>query len=440
MYSKEIDGALKKIGAEIGDRIKTGEYEGLLMPKIESGDPNALVIKLDNGYNIGVKIDTGKKIELVSKGEKIGHKAKGDSGKVSGAISILGCGGTITSRVEYKTGAVFPEFSPSDLLSSFPELKEFGDIAGRKLFSLLSEDMNSAHWKIIAHEVEKEIKDGARGVVLMHGTDTMGYTSAALSFMLQKLPVPVVLVGAQRSSDRGSSDNKMNLMCASAAASSEIAEVGLCMHATMSDDYCYLHRGTRVRKMHTSRRDAFKSVNASPLAKIDYSSRKVEVLDKNCHKRGASKKVELRADLSDKVALLFTYPGIKPKLIESYSDYDGLVLATTGLGNAPANPFGDKNAYSIIPAVKSLVDSGVVVVNSPQTLYGRLDMNIYTAGRMLDEIGVIGNYCDWLPETAYVKLMWALGQTKDKKKVKELMVANIAGEISERSLQNDSYE
>jgi len=436
MYSNVIESALAAAKASVGDRVKitskSATYEGLLLPKIGLGDPNAIVLKLDSGYNIGIEFAKGASLSLIEKGKPLVFKPSSESG--DGEISILGCGGTIASRVEYKTGGVFPAFSPSDLLTTFPEIKSIATIRGRKLFDLLSEDMNSAHWKIIADEVAAEVKHGAKGVVLMHGTDTMGYSAAALSFMLGPLPVPVVFVDAQRSSDRGSSDNQMNLVCAILAAKSEIAEVGLCMHAGAGDDYCFLHPGTKVRKLHTSRRDAFQTVNASPLAKMNYLTKSFEPLREKFHKRGTTKSLSLSAKMNDNVALLYTYPGIKPELIEKYSDYDGLVLASTGLGNVPANPFNDKHAKSIIPALKSLIDRGIVIVNSPQTIYGRLNMDVYTAGRMLDEIGVIGNYCDWLPETAYVKLMWVLAQTKDQKKAKELMLTNVAGEISERSI------
>ncbi len=441
MYSKEIMELLNSRKIEPGDKVKVtkagNEYEGILMPRIELGDHSCIVVKLSSGYNIGISYSPKFSIALLEKGKPVEFKASESALEKQGGkdeVHILGCGGTIAARVEYKTGGVFPAFSPSDLLTAFPELGKLANIKGKKLFDLLSEDMTPGHWKIIAEETQNAIKDGAKGVILMHGTDTMHYTSAALSFMLQNPPVPIILVGAQRSSDRGSSDNKMNLVCSTLLAKSDIAEIGICMHANMSDDYCAFHKGTKVRKLHTSRRDAFQSVNASPIANIYYLDRTIKPLTEYRKRSDDISKMKLDTEMNENVAMLNMYPGIKPKLIESLSEYDGAALGLTGLGNAPTNPKGDKFAYSVAPAIKSLIDSGVVVVGAPQTIYGRMDMNVYTAGRILDEIGVIGNHCDWLPETAFVKLMHVLAKTKDQKKAEELMLENTAGEISERSV------
>lgn len=441
MYSKEIEKLLKSKKIGVGDRVKIIKakktYEGLLMPRIELGDPSCLVIKLDNGYNIGIKFDRKTQVKLLKKGKPIRFKpvrVKITKDPMKPNVSILGCGGTIASRVEYITGAVSPVFSPGDLLLSFPELKEIANIQGRKLFDLFSEDMTTYHWQIIAREVVKEIKKKVDGIVLMHGTDTMHYTSAALSFMLQNLPVPVVLTGAQRSSDRGSSDNAMNLLSAVlTAGKSDIAEVTVCMHGSMSDDFCYIHSGVKVRKFHSSRRDAFQSVNVLPFAKVWYLERKIEYLREDFRKRG-KRRVKLDDRISPNTGLIYIYPGIKPEFIESLSKlYEGIVIAGTGLGHVPTNPFNDKFAKSIIPALKSLIDSGIPVVIAPQTIFGRINMNVYTAGRLLNEIGVIGNGCDWLPETAWVKLAWVLGHTKNIGKIREMMLRNYVGEIFERT-------
>jgi glutamyl-tRNA(Gln) amidotransferase subunit D len=441
-YSKKIQTILDKKSIRVGDRVRIKKdnrtYEGLLMPRIELGDANCIVLKLDNGYNIGISFDEKTKIELVKKGKPIkfvSAKVKTKKDLTRPLVSILGCGGTIGSRIEYKTGAVFPAFSPGDLLLSFPELKEIANIEGRKLFDLFSEDMTPKHWQIIAKEVAKEIKKGVDGIVLMHGTDTMHYTSAALSFMLQDLPVPVVLTGAQRSSDRGSSDNAMNLLCSVlTAVKSDIAEVVVCMHGTSSDDFCHVHQGCKVRKMHTSRRDTFRSINVLPYAKVWYLERKIEYSRKDFRKRDKKRELKLDTKINPNVGLIYFHPGMKPELIENLSKfYDGVVIVATGLGHVSANPGKDKFAKSLIPGLKRLIDSGIPVVFAPQTLYGRLNLNVYSTGRLLKEIGVIGHGCDWLPEVALVKLMFVLGHTKNMKKIKELMLTNIAGEISNQT-------
>jgi len=438
LYSEKITQALAKAGAGPGDRIavkKDGEAtEGILMPRSLLGDHNCLVLKLKSGYNIGIGFE-GASVSLVEKGKPGLAKAGGEVAMQKGLpnISIIGCGGTIASRVDYKVGAAFPATSPEELLASCPELKGLANFRAKVLFSLLSEDMAPAHWQLIAKEVAKEIEAGADGVILMHGTDTLGYTAAALSFMLKDLPVPVVLVGAQRSSDRGSSDNVMNLVCAALAAKSEIAEVMVCMHGSMNDDFCLLHPGTRARKMHTSRRDAFRSVNALPFAKVQYAARKVEPLRSDFRRRG-KRKLLLDDRMNPDVALVYVHPGMKPELVKKLGEmYSGLVLAGTGLGHIPTNPHNDKLAKPILSAVKELSAKGIPIVMAPQTIYGRVNMNVYSAGLVEKEAGVIGDYCDWLPETALVKLMWVLGHTKDMRKVKEEMERNVAGEISERS-------
>ena len=446
MYSKDVEALLKAKKIKIGDRVKVAKsgaaYEGLLMPRIELGDTSSIVVKLDNGYNMGIKFERGVVVRLVKKGKSIEFKSaetgvSKDPNKPT--VSILGCGGTIASRVEYTTGAVFPAFSPADLVASFPEIKEVANINGRKIFDLLSEDITPEHWKIIANETAKEIKSGVDGVVLMHGTDTMHYTSAALSFMLQNLPVPIVLVGAQRSSDRGSSDNLLNLACASLTASSSgIAEVSVCMHGNMSDEFCYVHQGTKVRKLHTSRRDAFHSVNVLPYAKVWYENKKIEYLRNDFHKT-EKRKLIVDTKINPNIALIQIYPGIKTEFIEKLSSFDGIVITGTGLGHVPTNPFNDKYTKSLIPSLKKIISSGVPVVIAPQTIFGRLDLDIYTAGRLLNKIGVIGHGCDWTPETALVKLMFVTAHTKDMKKIKEMMLTNIAGEISERT-EVESFE
>ncbi len=432
MYSKKIEEFLKKNNISVGDRIavssEKGEFEGLLMPRT-AGEEEILVIKLDNGYNIGIRF-ADSKIKLIEKAKPKEMGVK--KGEEKGEVAILGCGGTIASKIEYKTGAVYPAITPEELRMTFPDIKKIASIRSRSLFSLFSEDMNATHWKTIAEGIVEEIKDGAKGIVVMHGTDTMGYTAAALSFMLQNLPVPVVLVGAQRSSDRPSSENEMNMLNAVYCAKRDVGEVGVCMHASINDDFCYLHRGTRVRKMHTSRRDAFRSINSLPIAAVDWKNNRFDVLSgyKKC---SSYESLRVKTKINDNVAMIYIHPNIKPELIESLSDYDGVVLVGTGLGHAPTNPFNDSSVRPILQAIKNLCDSSIPVVMSSQTISGRLCMRVYTTGRLLIDAGVIGDGMDWLPETAYVKLCWVLGQTKDMKKVKELMCTNLAGEISERS-------
>jgi glutamyl-tRNA(Gln) amidotransferase subunit D len=432
MYSKQILSLLKKKGIDIGDEVRLespkGVFTGLLMPRPE-GAEGTFVIKLSNGYNLGIDA-AGADIGLVRKSQAA--KPHGAEPKDRGEVAIIGCGGTIASKVEYKTGAVYPAISPREMRNAFPDVDRIATIHTRQLFELFSDDMAAPHWSILAKAIAEEAKDGAKGVVVMHGTDTMSYTSAAISFMLQDLPVPVVITGAQRSSDRPSSDNRLNLLNAVFAAKQDLGEVGVCMHAGTSDDVCHLHRGTRVRKMHSSRRDAFKSINSPPIAELDYRSSIFKPLTQY-KKRSPAGSLKLSAKISDNVALIDVHPNIKPKFISSLRSYDGVVLMATGLGHIPTNPFNEKHATPILPEVRGLVESGIPVVLAPQTIYGRLNLKVYTNGRLLLDAGAIGDGMDWTPECAYAKLCWALGQSKDMKKVRQLMETDIAGEIGARS-------
>jgi glutamyl-tRNA(Gln) amidotransferase subunit D len=433
MYSEKIEKMLKKANVENGDQIKVdaegGEFSGLLMPTQENEKSETLLIKLNSGYNISLEPNS---VELISKGEK--RKTREEKGEKSkpGDIVILGCGGTIASKIEYKTGAVYPSISPKELKMAFPELEKY-QVHSKSVFSLFSEDFNSEHWKIIAKEIESEIKNGSTGIVIMHGTDSMTYTSSAVSYMLQNLPVPVVFVGSQRSSDRPSSENEMNLTNAVFSATKNFGEVGVCMHATTNDNYCYIHRGTRVRKMHTSKREAFKSINEMPMFKTDYLKNEFVQINPKVKPRSEIKEFKVVGDFNPNVAMLYAHPNLSPKLLSKMSDYDGIVIVGMGLGHVSTNPFNDPKVQGLGKEIKELIQSGVSVVMSPQAIYGRICMRVYTTGRMLIDEGVIGDGADWSPEAAYTKLCWVLSQTKEPKKVEKMMMENIAGEISEIS-------
>ena len=437
MYSEEIESLLKSKKIEVGDRIvvskKGKSYEGILMPRIELGDKSCLILKLDNGYNIGIKFERGVKIKKVKKEWRI-EEPKTEKEKTLifdkklPLISILGTGGTIASRIDYRTGGVYASFSPKDIAMQIPELKEIANIKVEQIMNIMSEDMNPEKWVEIAKAVAKEINSGSKGIVVTHGTDTLHYTSAALSFMLKDLPCPVAIVGSQRSSDRGSSDAVMNVACAANfVANSDVAEVCVVMHGSISDDYCFAVRGTRARKMHTSRRDAFKSINELPIAKINWKSRKIEILNENYRKR-SEKKVKVDDKIEKKVALIKCYPGLDPSIFDFYMEkgYKGFVIEATGLGHTPT--LGEN---SLLPKVEKAVSLGIPVIITSQCLYGRTHATIYHNLRELLKRGAIFA-SDMLPEVAYVKLIFVLGHTKNLEKVKEMMLTNLAGEISER--------
>jgi len=419
-----------KPGDSVSVTCENGGHEGILLP---SAKPGAIAIKLPSGYNIGISKESIKKIDVLEEGKPPSSAApsKKHSPPAKGFLSILGCGGTIASRIDYRTGAVDAATTPQELVDAFARLSK-KPLRAKSLFSISSEDTMPTHWQKIAQGAADEIKDGAQGVVITHGTDTMSFSSAALSFMLQNLPCPVIFTGSQRSSDRSSSDALLNMQAALLGADSDLSGVFVCMHENLSDDACLLHFGAKVRKMHTSRRDAFRSINCRPAARIFPLAGKFERISPLAQPRNTSKP-SLDAKLNDNVALLYSYPGIKPELIASLSKYDGVVIAGTGLGHIPANTSGDKDAMPVLKEVSALISSGIPVVIAPQTIYGRINMNVYSSGRVLREAGAIGHMCDFTPEAAYVKLMWVLAREKKMERVREMMEKNIAGEISERS-------
>lgn len=430
-YRGDALAAIKSAEAEIGDVIRITKekkvYEGILIPRSEYGDEKHVVIKLKSGYNIGVRITPKTKVEKTGMGAKPAF-AKTPLPKQNPKlpkVAIISTGGTIASRVDYRTGGVRPALTASDLYSVVPELANIARIDAEILFSLFSENITPKHWSEIAKTVAGQIEEGVDGVVVAHGTDTLGYTAAALCFALQKLPVPVILVGSQRSADRPSSDAASNLIGAvAAAAKAPFAEVAVAMHETPSDRFVTLYKGAKVRKCHTSRRDAFKSVNAVPLAKME--DEKITMLTEHYRKRDLTRKLVLKPEFDDRVALVKFYPSTNPKIIDWYVEegYRGIILEGTGLGHVGKYCF---------EAVRNAVRKNVAVAMTSQCIWGRVNMNVYDQGRDLLALGVIPLE-DMLPETAAVKLMWILGQTEDVKEAKRLLGMNIKNEFSLRTL------
>ncbi len=429
-YKRRVARILEKAGAEIGDVIQiTREndvIEGILIPRSGSNDAKHVTVKLSNGYNIGVRITPKTKIKKVGTGPKPAFtrpplpKQSMDLPKVV----IVSTGGTISSRVDYRTGGVRPALTANDLYSVVPELSEIAVVDTDVISNLFSENVTVKHWRKMAAVIAKHIKKGLAGIVVAHGTDTMGYSAAALSFALQNLPVPVIVVGSQRSADRPSSDAATNLIGAvRAAAYAPFAEVAVAMHETASDETIIFHRGTKTRKCHTSRRDAFRSINTSPLARM--KNGQIEMLLESYRKRGAYSKLILKPNFNEKVALIKFHPSIDPNIIEWYvsESYKGIILEGTGLGHVGRYCFSK---------IRDAIKNNIVVGMTSQCLWGRISMNVYNQGRDLLALGVIP-LDDMLPETALVKLMWILGQTDDVEEAKSLLSMNLADEFSRRT-------
>ncbi len=417
--------------ASIGDELKVsglnGTFQGLLIPRTELGDDHHIVLKLKNGYNIGVRIDSNSKIETIGKGATPTFQPppapKQDSHLP--LVAIVGTGGTIASRVDYRTGAVQPALTADDLYRTVPELSSIARIKTNVLFNELSENLTPSHWSKLAEEVVKEFKAGAAGVVIPHGTDTMGFTSAALSFALRNLPGPVILTAAQRSPDRPSSDAASNLIAAvSISEQSPFGEVVIAMHASASDEVIAVHRGTKARKCHTTRRDTFLSINSTPLAYYNLTAKTLTMNTEKFTPKAASDTINVKPRFEPRVALVKFYPGMQPEMISHLTSagYRGIILEGTGLGHV---------GRQLFDAIREAIRGGVFVGMTSQCLWGAVDMYVYVTGIDLLNLGV-SPLGDMLPETALVKAMWVLGQTENATEVRKMMTENLAGELEQR--------
>lgn len=424
---------LKKYNARVWGKVEIdstrGMFKGTILPRSENDDDEHIVLKIATGYNIGINIDTIKSIkELGYKKAKyqIPEKEFPYSDDKPN-VKLFGTGGTIASRLDYRTGAVIPAFSPGELYGAVPELADICNLTTEKLFAVFSENMGPEQYKALAVAIGKEIEKGTDGIIIGHGTDTLHHTAAALTYMIQDSPVPIVLVGSQRSSDRPSSDAALNLMhSAYAAGYSDIAEVMVCMFGPTSDEYGFLHRGTRVRKMHSSYRSTFRTIGDIPLGKVTRNS--VEALKPEYNHRRRDRKVRILPYFEEKVSIVYYYPNMKPDIIDSLIDngYKGIVIAGTGLGHV------NKPLY---PVIERAFKKDIPIYMTVQTLWGYVHMYVYDTGRDLMAKGVIpaGNM---LPEVAYIKLGWALGQTQDPEKVKAIMLAPVNDDITPREPYN----
>jgi glutamyl-tRNA(Gln) amidotransferase subunit D len=403
-------------------------FEGVVLPRSETLDDEHVVLKLKTGYNVGLHVDRVKSLVEVGYKEaiyKIPDKEFPSRDELP-KVTLLGTGGTIASRLDYRTGAVIPAFTPGELYGAVPELADLANLTTKKLFGVFSENMAKEQFVILAEEIGKEIEAGADGIVVGHGTDVMGHTAAILSFMVQDTPVPIVMVGSQRSSDRPSSDAALNLIQAvRAAGQGDIAEVQICMFGPTSDQYALLHRGTRCRKMHSSYRSTFRTIGDTPLAVVGDDFR---YLKDDFRRRDPSRKVRVNTAYDDRTTILYYYPGMQPDVVDALVEkgYRGIVVAGTGLGHVNKPLF---------PALERAVVSGVHVMMTVQTLWGYAQMYVYDTGRDLLDIGVVP-LDNMLPETALMKLSWVLGQADDHGEVLRMMRTPVSGEITDREPHN----
>lgn len=421
---------MKNFSAKAGDLVEISTdnevFSGTLIPSVNH---DILVLKLDSGYNLGIKKNKIKKFRLIKKfSQERPEKQNIVHNKNLPTISILHTGGTLASRVSYETGAVSARFTPEELLAMFPGLKEIANFRNKLVREMFSDDLRFKHFSILAREIEREIKNKVHGIIIGMGTDNLAVAASALSFVLESCPVPVILVGSQRSSDRGSSDAYLNLLSASLfITKTDFSGVAICMHENLNDKTCLILPACKTRKLHTSRRDAFKVVNDKPIARINYEMNQIEFLKKNYGKRNG--RLAIKDKFEEKVGLIKITINMNAKQFLSYKGYKGLIIEGTGLGHTPLDVIDkETKEHAKIKKVLQVLSKNTVLVMTSQCLFGRVNMNVYSKGRELQELGVISGK-DMLPETAFVKLSWLLGNYP--KQVKELIGKNLRGEINE---------
>jgi glutamyl-tRNA(Gln) amidotransferase subunit D len=421
-----------KVWSEVRMETTRGTFEGLVLPRSETSDELHFVLKLGTGYNIGIRHDTVEAVEELGFREAVYKIPEQEFPKNPALprVKLYGTGGTIASRLDYRTGAVIPAFTPGELYGSVPELADICNLETEKLFGVFSENMGPEQYLVLAEKVGEAIRAGYDGVVVGHGTDTMHHTAAVLSFMVQNPPVPVVMVGSQRSSDRPSSDAARNLIAATwTAANGPIAEVVVCMFGPTSDKYNLLHRGTRVRKMHSSTRSTFRTIGDIPLAMVQDGT--LTPLHDSWRPRRADREVTVQARYDERATLLYYYPGMLPDVLDAIVEkgYRGVVIAGTGLGHVNRK---------IYPALERARDAGVQMYMTLQTLWGFVQMQVYETGREILQLGVVP-LANMMPEVAFIKLGWALGvHPDDPDAVRTLMTTPLAGDMTERE-PHDGY-
>jgi glutamyl-tRNA(Gln) amidotransferase subunit D len=407
----------------VGDSVKILAditFAGIIMPRYEHSDDKHIVLKLKSGYNIGLEIKKIQKIEKIKSAEKIVQQDE-KLEKVEGLpkILLLSTGGTIASKIDYRTGAVTPVLTAEELNSSVPELAKIANIDAEALLSEYSENIMPEHWLQIAEKINEYSKSDYSGIIIAHGTDTMHYTSSFLSFALAGFPIPIVLVGSQRSSDRASSDAALNLIGATKfITESNVKGIYIVMHQDENDDTLACHIGTRVRKNHTSKRGAFQTIGDNPAFIIAENQ-----IQKNMSKDFFKiNEFQPRIKLDTRVALVKYHPGYNPKLLDQIIEmgYRGIIFEGTGLGHI---------GNTMYESVKKANEKGIFLGMTSQCIDGRIRMTVYESGRDLLDLGIIPLE-NMIPEVALVKAMWAMGNFQNGEEIKKIMLENIASELS----------
>ena len=421
-YKGKIRDFLIANKVDVGDLVKiTSEltYSGILMPRYESGDESHIVLKLKSGYNIGIEFEKIEKLEKTGERQSNNENSQTiEKNEELPKILLLSTGGTIASKVDYRTGAVTPALSAAELYEAVPEIAKIANVDAEVLFSEYSENLQPEHWLEIAKKLDSIVDSDYVGVIIAHGTDTMHYSSAFLSFALSGFKKPITLVGSQRSSDRPSSDAALNLISATKfLVNTKSKGVFVVMHQNESDDAVACHLGTRVRKNHTSKRSAFQTVGSAP-AFVVYDDKILENMKNSFF---SENEYNPRINLDTKVALIKYHPGFNPEIIESLIklEYRGIIFEGTGLGHV---------GRTMYDSIKKAKENGIFLGMTSQCIDGRVSMTVYESGRDLLDMGIIPLE-NMIPEVALVKAMWVLGNSNSDDEIKNMMLENYSSEF-----------
>ncbi len=382
--------------------VDNTSFTGVVLPGKQ------LCIKLQDGYNVSFSSEQIRSITVkqTSPEKKPVYQEVYNNASLP-KVHILHTGGTIASKVDYATGGVSNHIESEELLRLYPELQDIAHVEATFIANMSSDDMRFGHYNLLISHIASLISKNPSGIIITHGTDTLHYTAAALHYALRNLPFPVILVGSQRSSDRGSSDAATNLraavrFCVSPQKSSGVF---ICMHNTSDDTTIGVFSGVHVRKMHTSCRDAFMSVNAPVHAVI--SGDQLTYLTEP--KKAADKFAHFLYNEQIRIGMVYAHPHMSADEFRVYENFDGLIILGTGLGHIPISSFDSyTQEHEDIFSVVSLLAQKIPVVMSSQCIFGRLHLQVYSAGRRLQEIGVRGHGMSLSPEALFCKLAFVI--------------------------------
>ncbi|MBQ1678965.1 MAG: asparaginase [Oscillospiraceae bacterium] len=324
-------------------------------------------------------------------------------------ILVIGTGGTIAS--EMASDGLAPELNANQLLQYVPQVESFCRPVCKQIFSIDSTNMAPSRWLQIAACI-REHYDEFDGFVITHGTDTMAYTAAALSYLIQRSPKPIILTGAQKPIGSDNTDSKINLEDSFRCACSPLRGVMIVFNGKVI-------LGTRARKTHSKSFRAFSSINYPELAYIQ-DGHVLTFIQPSCQDRPV-----FYDKLGEKVALLKMIPGTDSELLKWLLDHnDALIIESFGVGGMPS--YAGTEFYDLMAEG---IQRGKTIVMTTQVENEGSNLSVYSVGsRLKSELGVLEAY-DMTTESVVAKLMWILGRTKDPRQIRCLFYSPVGDDL-----------